>query len=104
MKKYKIIFNEEVEGKLDDIFNFIFPDSKQNAFDVIVSIEKVILSLQETPKRFPKISEKIGSSRGDIRNFFCKSFRIVYLIDGDYVRVLDIRHGSREPLKESDFN
>jgi plasmid stabilization system protein ParE len=97
MKKYHIAINPSVYKKLEDIFSYIALDAPQTALEVIDEIEKQIMSLEKMPERFALIPEKISYKNYQIRHFFCKkSFRIIYTIYGNEVRILDVRHAAQK--------
>ncbi len=96
MKKYHIVFNPSVYSNLEDIFAYITIESKPVAIKIIDGIEKRIMSLELMPERFPIIPEKINYKNYQVRHFFYKkSFRIIYVICKDEVRILDVRHSAR---------
>lgn len=100
MKKYHITLNPSAYRKLEEIFLYIAAESKQTALDVIDEIEKRIMSLATMPQRFALVPEKITYKNYKIRHFFCKkSFRIIYVIIGDEVRILDVRHAKQIGLR-----
>ena len=104
MKKYHITFNPSVYRKLEEIFFYIALESKQTALDVINEIEKQIMLLESMPKRFPLVPEKITYKNYQVRHFFCKkSFRIIYTIYGNEVRILDVRHAAQKFLSANDL-
>jgi len=101
MKKYQVIFNPSVYSSLKDIFAYIALESKQIAIQIIDGIEKQIMSLELMPERFPIIPEKINYKNYQVRHlFYKKSFRIIYVIFGDEVRILDVRHSARNYILE----
>lgn len=104
MKKYHITLNSSIYPKLEEIFSYIAIESPKSAIDVIDDIEKQIMSLESMPERFATIPEKITYKNYQIRHLFCKkSFRIIYTIFGNEVRILDIRHGAQNFLSANDI-
>lgn len=56
-----------------------------------------ILARPDQLQRFPDSGSIVPEyCRSDIREIFVHSFRIIYRIDGDEVRVLTVIHGSRQ--------
>ena len=97
MKKYHIIFNSSVYKKLENIFYYIALESPKIAADIINGIEKQIMSLEYAPERFVIVPEKIIYKKYQVRHFFYKkSFRIIYTVYDDIVRILDIRHSAQD--------
>lgn len=104
MKEYKIILNSRVEKKLFDIFEYILLNqSRKEAELLLLNIEQSIFSLKTFPRRFAKINENLSFSNYEVRNIFSNSFRIIYVILCDSVRILDIRHSAMEPLSKNDI-
>jgi plasmid stabilization system protein ParE len=76
---------------------YIAIESPKTALIIIDGIEKQIMLLDFAPERFPVIPEKIFYKNYQIRHFFYKkSFRIIYAVYDDIVRILDIRHGAQD--------
>jgi plasmid stabilization system protein ParE len=101
MKKYHIILNPSVYQKLENIFSHIAIESPKLAIEIIDGIEKAIMSLSDMPERFTIVPEKIIYKNYQVRHFFYKrSFRIIYTIDNDMVRILDVRHGAQDYISE----
>jgi plasmid stabilization system protein ParE len=98
--KYRVIINSCVYLKLENIFSYINLESPNVALDIINGIEQQIMSLESMPKRFPIIPEKINYKNYQVHHFFYKkSFRIIYTIYKNTVRILDIRHSSQENIQ-----
>jgi plasmid stabilization system protein ParE len=105
MKKYQIIFNSSIHQKLENILSYIETESPRVAISIIKGIEKQIFSLQTIPERFPTIPEKIIYKNYVVRHFFYKkSFRIIYTIHQNKVRILDIRHSAQNYISENNIN
>lgn len=97
MNKYKIIFNSSVLQKLEDIFVHLAHESPSLADNIINGIEKQITSLTSFPKRFPIIPEPVSYKNYEVRHlFYKKSFRIIYAIHNNEIRILDIRHSAQD--------
>jgi plasmid stabilization system protein ParE len=78
-------------------------ESPKIAADILDGMEKHIKSLESMPRRFPTVPEKINYKNYSIHHFFYKkSFRVIYTIYGDTVRILDVRHSARDYVLESD--
>lgn len=105
MQKYHIIFNPSAFKKLDEIFSYISLESPKIAADVLKEIERKIMSLQSMPERFAIIPEKITYKNYQVRHFFCKkSFRVIYAIHKNEVRILDVRHAAQKLLSMNDWS
>ena len=105
MKKYKIILGTKIFSKLENILDYIANDSPKVAIDIIDGIQSQINSLTTMPERFPVVPENISyKNHIKIRHcFYKKSFRIIYLIHQDKVRILDIRHSMQDKINYGDI-
>lgn len=105
MKKHHITINPSVYKKLEEIFSYIASESPSTALKIIDEIEEKIMSLESMPERFAVIPEKISYKNYQIRHFFCKkSFRIIYTICGNEVRILDVRHTAQDYFVVGDIS
>jgi plasmid stabilization system protein ParE len=75
---------------------YIAKNSVQNAEKVRLDIIKKIESLPSNPEMFPLDKYKL-SNDGFFRAFELHRLRIAYYIEPHRVRILRIRHTSREP-------
>ncbi|MBU6339638.1 MAG: type II toxin-antitoxin system RelE/ParE family toxin [Rickettsiales bacterium] len=104
MRKHHIIINSLAYRKLEEILLHISLESPKNALEIIEEIEKSIMSLKLLPESFPTIPEKINYKKYQVRHLFCKkSFRIIYTIRGNEVRILDIRHAAQDRILTGDL-
>ena len=104
MKKFVIVFDLIASVKLKKIFDYlVVNESPKMAHCVLDSLEEAILSLEVLPNRFPKIYESSRFSNFEVRNIFCSSFRIIYVVLDSKVRVLDVRHSAMEPLSKEEI-
>ncbi|WP_372724245.1 type II toxin-antitoxin system RelE/ParE family toxin [Novipirellula sp.] len=75
------------------IYDYIAAQSEAYADSVYARILARPDQLQQFPDSGSIVPEY---NRPDIRELFVHSFRLVYRIDGDEVRVLTVIHGSRQ--------
>ncbi len=76
---------------------FIAEDSVQNAENVRADIIEKIEALLPNPERYPLDKYKLDNN-GDYRAFELHRLRIAYFVGTVVIRVLRVRHTSREPL------
>ncbi len=104
MKKHHIIFNDLAYLKLKNISFYIAFESPQVARDIVVGIQQLIDSLELMPERFSSIPEKISYKSYQVRHcFYKRSFRIIYVIEKDIVRILDIRHSAQNSISTTNL-
>jgi plasmid stabilization system protein ParE len=75
---------------------FIAEDSVQNADNVRIDIIEKIEALLPNPERYPLDKYK-HDNNGNYRAFELHRLRIAYFVGIDVIRVLRVRHTSREP-------
>lgn len=75
---------------------YIAEDSIQNAEKVRTDILENIEVLMLYPEKYPVDKYKLGND-GSFRAFELHRLRVAYFVGGDVVRILRVRHTSREP-------
>jgi len=75
---------------------YIARDSSQNAEKVHSEIIEKIEALPSNPEMFPPDKYK-SDNDGHYRAFELRHFRIAYYISPEKIRILRVRHTSREP-------
>ena len=98
-KKYNIQITRSAENDLDEIWNNIASDNRNNAINFVNQIEERIYSLALFPKRELLIPENeiIG---GEYRHLIHGEYRVIYKVLHNDVFVMRIIHGSRLLKKE----
>jgi len=99
MKKYKIVISDSVAEKIKKQAKFIITNNIQDKKTVISWVDgiyNVINSLAYLPDRFPLAVENNFASKkkkSEIRKIiYKKTFKIIYDIDGDEIRILNVIH------------
>jgi len=104
MQKLQIVFDSLIVQKLDNIFNYlILNESLEIANSVLDNLEDSIESLEYFPDRFSRVFEESEFGDFEVRNIFCSSFRIIYVVLSQQVRIVDVRHAAMEPLSKKDI-
>jgi len=100
--KYKVKLSINARNELDSIFAYIANtlDSPTTAAELSLKIYDTILSLDEMPNRFPRITEEIPTSE-EYRKAIVKNYVILYLINEDnkIVNIAHVFHGSMNYIK-----
>lgn len=96
MKKYHIDVKPTAEKDLARRYAQIEKESPQNAVSswylwIIEAIEK----LDELAERCPIAPEDLDIQKG-IRHLVIGDYRVLYVIDGETVNVLHVRHGRHD--------
>lgn len=94
MKVYRIIWDAKAKGSLKGIILFIKEESPTAAIKVKSELLKLTASLKQMPERFstePYLEDK-GNEYRSIAKW---SYKIVYRVGENEVRILEIIHTSR---------
>lgn len=94
---YKVVVTPTAEANLDEILRFIALDSPTAARKFIAVLRTKLKTLATMPKRCPLAPED-GLDGAEIRHLVFGNYRILFVIDGAQVAVLQVRHGARLPL------
>jgi plasmid stabilization system protein ParE len=73
-----------------------------NALRWLDSLQEAIASLREHPQRCPRAPEAVHFDR-EIRQLLFHSHRVLFVVDGEDVVVLHVRHASRLPATDEDL-
>jgi len=96
---YKIVWDRQALDNLKEILVYLEKQSKQAPKIIKASIVEKLEHIKTNPLtfEFDKLKEKPNN---DFRAFFVFSYRVTYQVKADLneIRVLRIRHTSREPL------
>ncbi|WP_417737358.1 type II toxin-antitoxin system RelE/ParE family toxin [Rosistilla oblonga] len=88
----KVRWTERASKDALGIYDYIAAQSETYADSVYARI----LARPDQLQRFPDSGAIVPEyNRTDVRELFVHSFRLIYRIDGDEVRVLTVIHGSR---------
>lgn len=94
MKKYQVNIKPTAERDLETRYLQIAEDSPQNALNCYVNIVSAIEKLNIMAERCPLAPEDEDIQLG-IRHLIIGRYRVLYLIDGETVEVLHIRHSAK---------
>lgn len=96
-KKREVIWDEEAKLHLKEIIKYIRRASPQGAEKVKSEILQTTKLLNQTPDVFSEDRFKLVND-GSYRAFTVFHYRVSYRITDNAVKVLRIRHTSREPF------
>ena len=94
MKKYRIEIKPTAENDLITRYQQIAEDSPQNALNWYLQTIEAIEKLDILAERCPIAPEDLDIQMG-IRHLIIGNYRVLYLINGNLVEVLHVRHGSK---------
>ena len=92
MKKYRIEIKPTAENDLTRRYQQIAEESPQNALNWYLRTIEAIEKLDVLAERCPIAPEDLDIQQG-IRHLVIGDYRALYLINGDVVEVLHVRHG-----------
>ncbi len=92
MKKYRIDIKPTAENDLARRYQQIAEESPQNAVRWYLQTIEAIEKLDVLAERCPIAPENLDIQKG-IRHLIIGDYRALYLINGDVVEVLHVRHG-----------
>lgn len=95
MKKYRIDIKPTAEHDLARRFAQSEKESPQNAVSWYLGLVDAIEKLDELAERCPIAPEDVDIQRG-IRHLIVGDYRVLYVIEGDAVSVLHLRHGRHD--------
>ncbi|WP_103654389.1 type II toxin-antitoxin system RelE/ParE family toxin [Agarilytica rhodophyticola] len=91
MKRYRIEIKPTAENDLTQRYQQIAKESPENAVAWYITIIEGIEALDRLALRCPIAPEDIDIQRG-VRHLIIGSYRILYLVEDETVKVLHIRH------------
>jgi len=95
LKKYRIDIKPTAENDLARRFAQIEKESSQNAVSWYLGLIDAIEKLDVLAERCPIAPEDVDIQLG-IRHLIVGDYRVLYVIDGDVINVLHIRHGRHD--------
>lgn len=99
MIEKKVIWSERAKQSLRDHYDYIKADSVSAAQKVKSEIIEATKGLSAYPEKY-QLDEFYPNNPGNIRRFFCWSYRIIYQINDSTLAILNVIHVSQEPNRE----
>jgi toxin ParE1/3/4 len=90
-RRIKIIWTPRAEKNLEQIHDYIAKDSPRRAGAFAKRIKEAVRRLQDFPE-FGAVVEQLEEP--DLRQFFVKSYRVIYRLSESTIEVLTVRHGA----------
>ena len=95
--KLEIVWSKKATIQFAEAITYIYTDSPQNALHLKNDIEKIIESLLKHPERFSPDKYKINNTKNEYRAFEKHRLRISYRFHQPVIRIVRVRHASRNP-------
>src|SRR5215475_10037986 len=96
MANRRIDWSRQALSQFNKAILHIAADSIQNAENVQFEILETIEGLLASPERYPLDKYKLANN-GEYRAFELHRLRVAYYVSNDVIRILRVRHTSREP-------
>lgn len=93
-KKYNVILTASAEDDINEIWNYIASDSRDNAVNFISEIESLVQTLTKFPKRESIITES-DIFKVEYKQLIYDKYRIVFRIQQTTVFVLRVIHSAK---------
>ena len=93
----KIVWDKEAILQMEEVYEYLKERSLQSANKVRKSIKKTIQQLPKHPEIYP-LDRLKKDDKNEHRAFEKYSYRITYRVKEKEIRILRVRHTSREPL------
>ncbi|MGH2643572.1 MAG: type II toxin-antitoxin system RelE/ParE family toxin [Chitinophagaceae bacterium] len=97
-ESYQVVWTKPAQKEMKQAFDYISKDSIKNAEKVITTIAAMVDKASDNPQIYPPDKFKIDND-GSYRAFEKHRYRIAYRFSNKVLRVLRVRHTSREPLQ-----
>lgn len=97
-KEYKIIWSNLAKEQLKELYKYIKKISEKNAKKVRNRI-LASTSILTTDQKIYKVDELKSDNKGEYRAYVIYNYRITFKIELDTIKILRVRHTSREPLE-----
>lgn len=95
MKQYQVEIKPTAENDLETRYLQIAEDSPENAaswyLEMILAIEKLDVLAERCPIAPEDVDFEVG-----IRHLIVGNYRVLYVVTGNVVEVLHVRHGRQE--------
>ena len=95
MKKYRVEIKPTAENDLARRYAQIEKESPQNDVNWYLRVIESIEKLDELAERCPVAQEGLDIQRG-LRHLIIGNYHALYVIEGDAVSVLHVRHGRHD--------
>ncbi|MBD3675768.1 MAG: type II toxin-antitoxin system RelE/ParE family toxin [Planctomycetaceae bacterium] len=100
---FKIEFSQRSQHDLEEIFEYIYASSPENARRWRTKLEEKLMSLTTQPEACGLALENEYSS-GEVRQMIFGRYRVLFTIRDQTVYLLTIRHSARKEMKEEELN
>lgn len=94
---HRVQITREADRQISAIKSYIAEDSPDSARRWRIGLRERLRSLKEFPERH-EIAFSASEIGCDVRHTFFGTYRILYVIDGNSVVIVSVRHGARRPL------
>ena len=101
MSRYRVVIASGAQAEIAEAAAYITehgsPAAAQRWLD---ELEALLAGMAAMPERFETAPESAYFTHGTLRRALHHSYRVLFTIDAQTVRVLHVRHGMRDELTE----
>ncbi len=96
----KLLWSPKAIEDLVESNIFIARENPEAARNIISEVYEARISIKEFPEK-GRIVPEVG--KADIREIFCRGYRIIYQIETKKISILRIRHMRQKPLESEEI-
>jgi len=101
--KHKVELSRRAQRDVESLYLCIRRDAPQRAARWRQRLLDLIDSLERFPERHAPAPEAEAASL-DVRQMLFGAYRVLYVVDGDTVSVLTVRHGARQFMEPDELS
>lgn len=100
--KFRIRTSPAAEQEALAAFDYIAAHAPLAAANWYDAFWRAIESLERFPRRC-RLAPEAETINTEVRQFVVGSYRVLFIVSGDSVVVVHVRHAARRPLRRSEF-
>lgn len=95
-RKLPILWDRMAKESLDQIYEYIFQDSPQNATKVKKELIKLVASLNDFPEKYSR-EELLEEVPGNYRSVSKWNYKVIYEVTQDSIIIVDLFQTQQHP-------
>src|SRR5437763_8396598 len=107
MRRFRVLVQPPAQADIEESYGWLREQDEERADEWLEGLERSIRSLERLPARCPIAPESrfVGREIRQLLHGKGRSlYRVYFMIDGNQVRVLHVRHRARRPLRRGDLS
>ena len=98
MSFYEGIVLPRAEREIEDAYRWLVKHAPSVADEWMDGLLAAVDTLEEMPARCP-LAPEAQFFKEEVRHLLYDAYRLIFVIDERHVRILSVRHASRQPMK-----